>query len=173
MKKILRIGLDIDDVLFDWAKSFSSEYHCPVQTKWNNPYVTSERLEELSHNKEFWLKLPLKNFPDFMPVGFVSARSIPLKWTRELLQRYKIPGRSNISQVRWNTSKLPILQELKLDVFVDDKLETFAECWNNDIFCLLMDAPHNQCSDTPYRIHTLKYTEIYSLWHQYQLSQSL
>ena len=46
------------------------------------------------------------------------------------------------------------------------KYETFKECHDNGIFCLLMDAPHNKKYKTKYRIYDLDIKNIINLWQQ-------
>jgi hypothetical protein len=126
-----------------------------------------DRLNELKKDKQFWVSLPIRHKPNFLPKGFLSARSIPKEWTYQFMKLNRIPGRSNINQVPWNQSKIDKLKEFKCDIFIDDKPETFNECNENGIFCLLMDAPHNQCTKTKYRIYDLKLETIkekYKLW---------
>lgn len=163
----LKIILDIDDVVADWVPTFCKHYNNPIPTTWVNPYVTRERLNELAKNKTYWINLPIRHRPNFKPKGYLSARSIPKSWTHQFMQKNQLPGRSNIHQVPWNTSKIEKLKFLKSDVFIDDKDETFLECHNHNLCCLLMDAPWNQHINTIYRIYDLDYDTItakYNLW---------
>lgn len=162
----MNIYLDIDDVIFDWHKDYAKYFGVTQPTEWDTSEAMKNRLEILSKNRIFWLNLTLKNKPDFTPKGYVTARSIPKAWTTESLQRNFIPGRSSVHQVPWGVSKIEKLQELKCDIFIDDKIETFVECLNNDIFCLLMDAPHNQHINTEHRIYDLKHNNIMYLWQR-------
>jgi len=160
----LNIYLDIDDVIADWLPSFCKRYNCQIPKTWDSPDITLERLNELREDKSFWFHLPIKNRPNFRPKGFITARSIPKNWTYLFLALRKIPGRNNVHQIPWNYSKIDKLKELKCDIFIDDKAETFLECHENGIFCLLMDAPHNQEINTPYRIYDLNIKTIMRLW---------
>lgn len=163
----MNIYLDIDDVVADWVPTFCKKYNCEIPTTWRNEHITLERLTTLKKDKDFWLTLPIRHFPDFKPKGFLSARSIPKAWTYEFMKLNKIPGRSNINQVPWNVSKIDKLKKFGCDIFIDDKAETFEECHDAGIFCLLMDAPHNQHINTEYRIYGLRIAEIlkkYQLW---------
>ena len=126
-------------------------------------------LSLLKKDRSFWTNLPVKHFPDFQPNGYLSARSIPKSWTHEFMKRNTLPGRNNINQVPWNVSKIHKLKQFGVEVFIDDKLETFLECNKNGIFCLLMDAPHNQQVKTPYRIYDLNIDIIlnkYKSWKE-------
>ena len=164
----MNVDLDIDDVIFDWHDDYARRFNCAVPRRWpkKTTKTMSNRLTILSGEKDFWLNLTVKNRPNFIPRGFVSARGINKAWTVESLQKHNIPGRSNVHQVHWGQSKVELLKSLDCDIFVDDKYETFKECNKNGIFCLLMDAPHNQHIKTKYRIYTLDIETILSLWRK-------
>ena len=163
----MNIFLDIDDVIFDWHESYCKRFNAKKPKRWMAYNETIKtRLELLRKEKKFWLELPIKNIPNFQPKGFVSARSIPKSWTVASLKINNIPGRSNVHQVPWNQSKIEKLKELNCTVFIDDKIETFKECHANGIFCLLMDASHNQYLKTDYRIYDLDINNILELWQK-------
>jgi len=160
------IYLDIDDVIFSWFEAFAKRFNTKVLKSWSNSNLIKKRLFEISSEKDFWLNLPIKNMPNFTPKGYVSARGIPKAWTKESLQINNVPGRSNINQVYWGESKIKLLKSLKCDIFIDDKITTFNECNENNIFCLLMDAPHNQKVKTKYRIYDLDINNIMKLYEE-------
>ena len=164
----MRIYLDIDDVIFDWHNDYAKRFNCSVPQRWHKrtSRVMKDRLSLLSHEKPFWMNLTVKHTPNFQPAGFVSARGIPITWTRESLKKFNIPGRSNVHQVHWGESKIELLKTLGCDIFIDDKYLTFKECHHAGIFCLLMDAPHNRHIKTKYRIYDLDIKNIMSLWQQ-------
>ena len=151
----MNIYLDIDDVIFDFQKAYADRFNTKQQQSWSNSNLMKKRLTALSLEKDFWLNLPLKNTPNFQPKGFVSARGINKAWTKASLKENNIPGRSNVHQVPWGKSKIEVLKALNCTLFIDDKYETFKECNKNGIFCLLMDASHNQKYKTKYRIYDL------------------
>ena len=162
----MKVFLDIDDVIFDWHKCYAKRFKCQVPKRWSKSQVMKDRLKILSEEKSFWINLDVKNRPDFKPSGFVSARGIPKTWTEESLRINNIPGRSNVHQVHWGESKIDLLKSLGCNIFIDDKYETFKDCHKNNIFCLLMDAPHNRHINTPYRIYTLNIDNILYMWRK-------
>lgn len=162
----MNIFLDIDDVIFDWHRDYAKRFNCKVPKRWSNAQLMKDRLKILSTEKEFWLNLTVKNRPNFIPAGFVSARGISKSWTKESLKKFDIPGRSVVHQVQWGESKVDLLKQLNSDIFIDDKYATFKECHKNGVFCLLMDAPHNQHIKTPYRVYTLDIENILYLWRK-------
>ena len=162
-----KIFLDIDDVIFNWYVDYAKRFNTSVPKSWLSSNLIKKRLDILSTEREFWLNLSVKNIPNFQPNGFVSARGIPKSWTKESLKINNIPGRSNVYQVGWGQSKIELLKKLNADIFIDDKYETFKDCHKNNIFCLLMDAPHNQKYKTKYRIYDLNINTIlekYNKW---------
>lgn len=167
----MKIYLDIDDVIADWVPTFCKRYNNPIPTTWVNPYVTIERLTELKKIKQYWIDIPIRHRPDFQPTGYLSARSIPKKWTYEFMKLNKIPGRSNINQVAWNVSKIEKLKEFGCTIFIDDKVETFEDCHKHGIFCLLMDTPWNQEVNTEYRVFDLKFDTIMRKFEEWQKLQ--
>lgn len=156
----LNIFLDVDDVVLAWHEAYIKRYNLPMPTSWIPYNEIKDHLNELTRDKKFWLSIQTKHMPDFQPAGYVSARSIPLKWTKDTLKLRQFPGRSKVYHVKWNESKMDVLKSLNCDIFIDDKIETFEECWKNGIFCLLMDTPQNRHLKTKYRIKDLKFETI-------------
>ena len=167
-----RIFLDIDDVIFNWNDCYANKFNTTVPKSWSKSNLMNKRLKLLTKDKNFWLNLTIKNYPDFKPNGFVSARGIPKSWTKESLKLNNIPGRSNVHQVNWGQSKIETLKSLNAEIFIDDKYETFKECHENGIFCLLMDASTNKKYKTKYRINRLNYVEILNLYKKWLGSKS-
>lgn len=167
----MNIILDVDDVVLAWHEAYAKRYKIPVPTSWIPYDVIKPHLEELRKDRLFWLTLPLKFMPNFTPKAYVSARGVPVDWTRKAMQLRKIPGRTNIHHVHWGESKIRLLKHLKCDIFIDDKYETFLECHKNGVFCLLMDSIQNRQHKTKLRIHSLKLKEIMSKYDLWQKSQ--
>lgn len=167
----MNIILDIDDVVLAWHEAYAKKYKVPIPKDWIPYNIMKPHLDELSKDRLFWVTLPVKNKPDFIPKAYVSARGVPVEWTKKAMKLRNIPGRSNIYHVPWGFSKIDVLKSLKCDIFIDDKYETFLECHKNGIFCLLMDTPQNKHHKTKFRIHTLQLKGIlkkYKLWQKYQ-----
>ena len=138
-----KIALDIDGVIFDFDGEYQKRYNTTLNPYWNGNYQIKEHLEELKHDKEFWLNLPVLNRPSFEVDCYITSRLIPTEWTMESLQKHGLPC-SPVYSIPFNASKLELLRELKIDLFVDDKWANFREATDNGIFCYLMDAPHNR-----------------------------
>lgn len=137
------VALDLDDTVFDFLGSYSKKFNTELSDYWNGDYNMNENLKQLTQDKDFWINMPIKNVPNFEVDYYVTARSIPIEWTQEAIQKNNLP-KAKIYTLPWNMSKIETLKELKVDIFIDDKFETFKECLNSGIFCYLMDAPHNK-----------------------------
>ena len=154
------IILDIDDVVLQWQEAYAERFNTKIPKSFRSSNLIKRRLEILTKEKDFWINIKPKHIPNFTPKAFVSARGIPKAWTVESLSKNNNPGRSNVYQVNWGKSKLELLKSLNVDIFIDDKPETFYECNKNGVFCLLMDAEHNKKIKTKYRIFDLNIENI-------------
>jgi hypothetical protein len=163
----MNIYLDVDDVVLDWHGAYIKRYDLPMPTNWIPYDRIKPHLDELKRVRNFWLTLRVKHMPNFIPTGYVSARGVPVQWTKDVMRLRHIPGRSHVRHVSWGESKLEVLKSLNCDIFIDDRYDTFMECNKNGVFCLLMDSSQNRHHKTIYRIHNLDIKVImqkYKLW---------
>ncbi len=137
------VALDLDGVIFDFDKAYKERFGVELSPFWNGNYRMSEHLSELESDKDFWVNLEVLNRPSFEVDYYITSRSICKEWIEESIQKNNLPC-AKVYVVPWNTSKLPLLQELNVDIFVDDKFENYKEATNAGIFCYLMDAAHNK-----------------------------
>lgn len=153
-----KIGLDIDELIADWVGHWT-KYHGQVTPEfWNFDRNIQKKFEELKDNKEFWLSIPPKIDPKtlpFEPHCYVTSRIIPTEWTEEWIQNWGFPT-TPVYTVPHNASKVQVLKELGVDIFVDDRYENFVDLNQNGICCYLFDAPHN-------KRYNVGYKRIYSL----------
>ena len=137
------VGCDLDDVIFDFTGSYEKRFNTKLSNYWNGDYNMSKNLEQLKDEKEFWVNMPVKNKPSFEVDYYITARSIPVEWTKEAIQKNNLP-KAPIYSLPWNVSKIDTLKELGVDIMIDDKYSTFKECKENGIFCYLMNSDTNQ-----------------------------
>lgn len=156
-----RIGLDIDDVLADFLPEWCKLWDCPIPDTWNfdrGMYDKFKQMKDHGTLETFFLGLPTKikasELP-FTPVGYVTARSIPIEITMEWLKINQFP-QVPVYSVGFGGSKVEALKELRVDMFVDDNYNTFVELSKAGIGCYLFDTPHN-------KRHNVGYRRIYSL----------
>lgn len=159
-----KIGLDIDNVLADFTQGWADAFDVPNRpASWSYTYKNAgpdslfkkpkKQLEDIYRN----LKPELKpeDLP-FEPWCYVTARSIDQKITEEWIERHGFPTRP-VYTVPFGASKVDILKESGVDIFVDDSWDNFVELNKAGITTYLWDAPHNQRHNAGYRrIKTLK-----------------
>ena len=137
------VGCDLDDVIFDFTGSYEKRFNTKLSNYWNGDYNMSKNLEQLKDEKEFWVNMPVENRPSFEVDYYITARSIPVEWTKEAIQKNNLP-KAPVYSLPWNVSKIDTLKELGVDIMIDDKYSTFKECKENGIFCYLMNSDTNQ-----------------------------
>lgn len=159
--KQLRIGLDIDGVLGDFISHIGNKFgrsQEDIVTHWNDPKIRSW-FEEVKKDSNFWATMPVLTSPKdipFEPTCYVTSRSISSEITQDWLDRNGFPSAKLIS-LGHNQSKVQTLQELRVDIYVDDRIENFIELNKAGIFCYLFNAPHNKRLEVGHkRIHSLK-----------------
>jgi hypothetical protein len=146
---VLKIGLDIDEVICDWVSAWVEFYGMDVPTSWFFDSHIMERFDTMRKNgqlDEFYLNLERKCDPatiPFEPHCYVTSRPVDTKITEEWLRRNGFPMRPVIT-VPAGTSKVEALKKAGVDIFVDDRYENYEELNRNGICCFLFDAPHNQ-----------------------------
>lgn len=155
-----KIGLDIDEVIADWVGRWQEHHGSKVTPEfWNFDSRIMEKFEALKDDKEFWMSIPPKMNPadlPFEPHCYVTSRMIPTEWTEEWIERMGFPT-VPVYTVGLDCSKLDIIRESGLDVFVDDRWDNFLELNKNGVMCYLFDAPHNQRYEVGHmRIKSLK-----------------
>lgn len=137
------VALDIDDVCLDFQGAFEARFGRKLNPYWNGTYEMSDQLNELAKDKDFWVNLKALHLPSFEPDLYITSRSIPVEWTMESLEHNGFPC-APVYTVPWNTSKVDLLKEHKVEIFIDDKYQNFKEATDAGVFCYLMDAHHNK-----------------------------
>ncbi len=154
-----RIGLDIDDVLADWCPTFCKLADIPIPNSWNFGFpdiLDKLKKKGIDYNKVME-NLPVKIKPEdipFEPVCYITNRiHVDVSIAENWLNKNGFPK----TKVIQTTDKASVAKEMQLDIFVDDKYETFVEMNKQGICTYLFDAPHNQRYDVGYkRIYNLK-----------------
>lgn len=157
-----RIGLDIDDVLADWVPAFCKVAGIPEPTSWY--FGFKEHLKRLQDNgfdyTEFMRNLPVKTKPEdipFEPTCYITSRDMTdISVAEEWIAKNGFP-QVPVIQVLKSEEKIEVAKEMALDVFVDDKFDTFVKMNKAGILCYLFDTKHNRHADVGFkRIKDLK-----------------
>jgi hypothetical protein len=161
-KPKLKYALDIDEVLCDFIGGWHNLYGGQTPEAWGFDWQIVSRFTEMRKNNtldSFYLGLKPKIKPSdipFEPHCYVTSRPVDNEITKEWLRMYGFPL-TKVITVPINTSKVQVLKDEGIDIFVDDRYENFLELNQNGICCYLLDAPHNQRYNVGYRrIKSLK-----------------
>lgn len=151
---MLRIGLDIDDCLADFWGAYCEYF----DTK-NNPkmledsMITKNVQNVLRHDRNFWLGLPVINFPDFVPELFCTKRVNNKNWTKEWLKINGFPDRPVYQMIYQHGNKADMIKG-KVDVFVDDSWRNVKAMNEAGVPTLLLHTERN--SENPmYKVYSL------------------
>lgn len=140
-----RVGIDIDDVLADFLGAYCARYNLKKPSAWMFDQFWDERYEEIIADPDFYRDLPTIMAPNdlpFEPTVYITSRDerVKNKTLQWLFDYNKYP----VAPVVFTKDKLPACKEHKVDIFIDDKYDTFHHLNHNGVFCYLFDASHNQ-----------------------------
>lgn len=140
-----RIGLDIDGVIANFFKSYK-EYNNMNEDAmyWNFNWDITNDLNK--YPKDFWMNIEPLLDPEkllFEPACYITSRHCQEEWTLEWLKKNKFPA-APVYHLKPNESKLNSAKDAKLDMFIDDKYDTYKEFNDNGILCWLHNASHNE-----------------------------
>lgn len=159
---MLKIGLDLDDTINFWWSEYVKRFGPPK----NDFEVIKNLQKKLKKDKEFWINLPLKHYPNFEAELFCTKRIIPKQWSREYLIKHNIKVKP-IYQQWYQYGKKSTLIKGRVDVFIDDSISNFIELNLSGIPCLLMDSENNKFWGPIGRIYNLKYDTIVSTYNEF------
>lgn len=155
-----RIGVDIDGVLADFTGHLIANFQIDNHTAfhWNDP-VIKDLYEKVKEDENFWISIPsLTSQEDmpFEPACYVTSRSIDKRITEKWLDKHGFP-RAEVISIGHDKSKVEVVKNANIDIFIDDKWENFVELNNAGICCFLYDQPYNRKHDVGFkRIKNLK-----------------
>lgn len=161
-KTTKKIGLDIDEVLCDWVNPWCKKFNLEKPTSWFFQRDIMKHFDELGKTGEldkFYLDLPPLMKPSdipFEPHCYVTSRPVSGEITEQWLDKNGFPTKPVIT-VKPGESKVQVMKEAGVEVFVDDRYENFEDLNKNGILCYLWDCAHNQRYNVGYkRIKSLK-----------------
>lgn len=151
----LRISCDLDDTINYWMFPYLQRFGTPK----NDFEITKNVRAKLMKDKEFWMTLPIKNRPNFIPVQYTTARIIPKQWIKQFIKENGLPN-VPVYQVRGvSLSKAKMLKG-RVDLHIDDSIKVFKDLNSKGIPCLLIDSPYNREWGPIGRVYSLDIDEI-------------
>jgi hypothetical protein len=157
-----RIGFDIDDVCADFTGAWSELHNIPRPTAWSFDRTIVDKFNTMKYNgklEEFYLDLPVLTNPKdipYEPTCYVTSRPVSSEISEQWLDKNGFPA-APVYTVGIHGSKVDILKEKKVDIFVDDRFDNFVELNKAGICTFLFDRIHNHRYSVGYkRIYSLK-----------------
>lgn len=158
----MRIGLDIDGVLADFAGSFIKQAQalgygelfpdCTDNvTRWDFGVDEATRLcVWKSLTKEYWLNLPVieRSRPPLPiePAAYITSRWLPSEITAQWLRSNGFP-KAKVISVHDPLKKLQAVEDEAIDLFVDDHADTVRHLIDNGKDAVLFRAPWQATMD--------------------------
>ena len=165
MKQKLKIVLDIDQCICDFANGFSKYFNCNYATlSITNPAYITNCVNSLKTNTKFWESLPTLCSLDFIPHAYCTARINSKYSTKVWLKKNNFPNSPVYYVDGYDKSKVPQLKRIcnkgEYLIFVDDKFKNVEDAQKAGFNAFLLDTPYNRNVNTNLRIPDLKYKTI-------------
>lgn len=152
---MLRIGIDLDDCIFDWYAEYLKRFGHPK----TDQEITRNVYKTLRKDKQFWENLPIINIPNFIPTLICTKRINSKIYTKNSLKRINLEHVPVYQVYTQSANKADKIRN-KVDVFIDDSVRNMIQMNLSGLPCLLMDSPYNQNWGPIGRIYSLNYEEI-------------
>jgi 5'(3')-deoxyribonucleotidase len=160
--KYPKIGLDIDEVICNFVGGWMEEFNVTIPKAWYFDREIMNKFEAMRANKtldKFYLNLKPYISPDDMPFEphcYITSRPVSTELTEKWLDMNGFPC-VPVYGVGIGESKVELAKKTGIEVFIDDKFETFREMNANGVTCFLFTAEHNKRYDVGHlRIDSLK-----------------
>lgn len=158
------IGLDIDGVIANFTKAWNVLYP-EIEIYPTNYFFDRNIMKRFDNMKKagtldnFYLNLePLIKPEDlpFEPKCYVTARPVDTKITEQWLDMLGFP-KKKVLTIPTGTSKVKIIKDAGIEIFIDDFYDNFVELNKAGIFTYLYSAPWNQKYNVGHmRLNSLK-----------------
>lgn len=161
----MRIGLDIDDVLLHWYSAYLERFGKPK----SEYEITKHVFRDLRNDREFWLNLEPKHYPNFPVTLYCTKRVCNKNWSKRWIEEHDYPD-APIYQIFTQTKNKANVVKGLVDVFIDDSLSNFKAMNLAGVPCLLMDAECNQEWGPIGRVYSLDINEIKEVYELFMLT---
>ena len=152
---MIKIGLDVDDVLAEFMKTYLKRFGSPK----NDNEITWNVFNVLRNDKHFWENLPVLNRLNFIPELYCTKRVNSKVYTKNWLINNGFPKRP-IYQMYYQQGNKADLIKGKVDVFIDDSVSNFIKMNLSGVPCLLYDKEYNQHWGPVGKVYCLDYKHI-------------
>lgn len=159
-----KIGLDIDGVIADFTMAWHRLYP-EIPSAPDTYYFDKNIMQRFDNMREagilddFYLSIePLIKPEDlpFEPHCYVTARPVDTKITEQWLKNFNFP-KKKVFTVPTGTSKVDVMKDAGIEIFIDDYYRNFDELNKAGIFTYLYTAPWNASYNVGHmRLNSLK-----------------
>lgn len=167
---MIRIGLDIDEVLADFMGGYQTRFETDKNPKNLNQDIITKNVRLLKEDKDFWENLtPLNNGLNFIPELYCTKRINSKTYTKNWLKKNDFPLVPIYQMYYYKGNKANLIKG-RVDVFVDDSPTNVFQCISSGVPALILNTPYNKSDDPAFRINSLDKEEIieaYNLMKQY------
>lgn len=162
LKKVdIRVAMDIDDCIANFLGPYFKKWGIPKK----HDYEITRNVHKMRKNKKFWESLPILEKIDFEPHIYCTKRVNSKTYTKNWLVKNNFPLKPIYQMYNQHGNKADIIKG-RCDVLIDDSYSNVAKCIDSGLPALLIDRPHNKHIDTPFRIYSLRYSEIESKYNK-------
>lgn len=124
---MLRIGLDIDEVLADFIGRYYQYFDCVNHPERMREEVITRNVQRiLRQDRDFWVTLPVINRPDFEPTLYCTKRVNPKGWTKAWLKANGLPDKPVYQLFSQSGNKAAMIKG-RVDVFIDDSVRNVEQ----------------------------------------------
>lgn len=151
----LKIGLDLDQVIFDFINPYINRFGLP-----KDDYEITKNVQRiLKNDRNFWLNQPLINRPNFDVTLYCTKRVHNKNWTKKQLEIHNLP-KAPVYQVYLQSANKADKIKGRVDVFIDDSIYNMIQMNLAGVPCLLFDSEENQSWGPIGRVYSLDYNHI-------------
>jgi hypothetical protein len=152
----LRIGSDLDGVIFDFDSGYLKRFKKFPKYDWA---ITRNVQNILIKERDFWINLPVIRRPDFEPKLYCSSRVNRKAWTKRAIEVNDLPNSPLYQVPGYHIPKSKYIKG-RVDVFIEDSPHQWKALNLAGIPCLLIDSKNNQDYGPILKIYSLNYNEI-------------
>lgn len=164
--KDLKIICDIDGIVADFMGHYKKWFNVDTYPSRLQEYAILKNVYNLRNNKQFWTTVPKLRDINFPIVAYCTKRINSKSYTKEWIIKNNLPDKPIYQMVCYSGNKSRLIKG-KCDVFIEDSITNFIECNKSGVFTLLLTTPENKYYNTPFRIDSLNYGDIYNKYEEY------
>ena len=160
---MIRIALDLDDVLFDFTSAYNNRFK--KERNYRENRTITRNVQKLRKDKKFWENLPkLRDIIDFTPELYCTKRISSKKYTKNALEKCGFPKKPVYQILTQHANKANYIKG-RADVLIDDSWFNVRQALSVNFPAILITNSENEHIDCKYRIKDLSIREITNIYN--------